>query len=109
MPKRRLLRDIGCQARLAHGRAGRHYDQVARLEAAGEVVQVREAGRGAGQAYVALGELLELVDLPVEELLQGAHLAAAVLVPDPEQPGLEALDQLPGVAAMGQDFVLDLP
>ncbi len=108
MPDGGVLGDVGGEARLAHRRPGGEYDQVPWLEAAREVVEVGEARRRAGEADVPLRQLLELVDLLVEEVVQPAHLTAAVLVPDAEETRLEALDQLPRIAAVRHDIVLDL-
>ena len=46
--ERRVLGEVGHQRRLAHRRAGGEDDQVAGLEAAGDRVEVLEAGRRAG-------------------------------------------------------------
>ena len=65
---RHVFGDVGDQGALAHRRAGGDDDQVAGLEAAGDRVDVAEAGGGAGHLGLAGGELLEPVDLVVEDL-----------------------------------------
>ena len=77
-----VLGDVGGKGRLAHRRPRRQHDQVAVLEAAGEIVDVGEARRRAGEADVLARQLLELVDLLVEDGLDGAHLGHAALVAD---------------------------
>ncbi len=66
---RRVLGDVGGERALAHRGPGGDHDQVAGLEAAGELVEVGEAGRHAGEPHVLARELLELVDLLVEDRL----------------------------------------
>jgi hypothetical protein len=103
-----VLGDVGGEGRLAHRWAGGQHDQVPVLEAAGEVVDVGEAGGRAREADVRARELLELVDLLVEDGLDRAHLGHAALVADLEQRRLGALDQLARLAAVGQHLGLDL-
>ncbi len=95
---RGVLRDVGDERALSHRRARGEDDQVAGLEAAGELVDVVEAGRGAGDRHPLARDQLELVELVVEDVLDRAQLAGAVLVGDPEERALRLLEQLVGGA-----------
>ena len=70
-----VLGDVEGQAGLADARPGRQDDQVARLEAGGELVQVHEA-RGDAQDLAAVG--VEVVQAVVGVVEQGAQGAEAV-------------------------------
>ena len=60
-------------------------DQVAGLEAAGDLVEVGEAARRAGERHALARHLLQLVELVVENVLDRAQLARAVVVGDLEE------------------------
>ena len=45
----RVLRDVGHERGLSHRRSSRDHDEVARLKAAGQLVDVLEPGRCPGQ------------------------------------------------------------
>src|SRR3954447_16417109 len=77
-----------------HRRPRRDHDQVARLEAAGLVVEVAETGGRAGDLRGAAGERLELVDLVVEDLADLAEVDGAFLVGYLEEEALGLLDHL---------------
>ena len=62
------VRDVRHYRRLAHGRPRGEDDQVARLEAAGDLVEIREPGGRAGQVPLSLGELLEAGRLALEDV-----------------------------------------
>ena len=94
-----VLGDVRDQRALAHRGPRRQHDQVARLEAAGDVVEVLEARRRAGQRRAVARELLELVDLLVEDVLDRAEVARALVVRDLEERALGVLDQLARLAA----------
>src|SRR5689334_5026295 len=89
-----VLGDVGHQGGFAHGRARRDDDQVAGLKAAGDRVEVGEAGWGAGQRAALGRELLPLGDLDVQDLADLAEVLRAVVVGDLEDGALGALDDL---------------
>ena len=93
-PEHRVLGDVGDQRRLAHRRARGEHDQVARLKAAGHLVEVLEARRRAGQRRLRRRQAVELVGLLVEDLGDRADLLLAVVVRDLEHGALGALDQV---------------
>ena len=105
---RDVLGDVGDQRALAHRRAGGDDDQVARLEAAGDRVDVAEAGGGAGQLELAGRELLEPVDLVVEDLGEHAEVARLLFVGDVEEQLLGSLGELARFAVALVDPALDL-
>ena len=86
----------------------RDHDQVAGLEAAGLVVEVAEAGGGAGDLGVSARELLELVDLVVEDVADLAEVLGLLLVRDLEEQPLGVLDERPWLAVTLDDRLLDL-
>ena len=57
--QRRVLRDVQRERRLAHARAAGDDDQVGRLQAGGQLVEVGEARRHAGDRSLLLVELLD--------------------------------------------------
>ena len=71
-------------ARLAHRRACGDDDEVAGLEAAGDLVEVLEAGRRAGERGALERQAVELVELVVQDLVDGAEVLLAVVVGDLE-------------------------
>ena len=105
---RDVFGDVGDQRALAHRRAGGDDDQVAGLEAAGDRVDVAEAGGGAGQLDLAGGELLEPVDLVVEDLREQAEVARLLFVGDVEEQLLGPLGELARFAVALVDPALDL-
>ncbi len=104
---RDVLGDVADDRGLAHRRPAGHHDQVSVLEAAGEGVQVPEARGGAGDAALAGGEGLELVDLVGEDGADLAEVGGLLLVGDLEQEALCLLDHLRGLAVAVGDRLLD--
>ena len=102
-----VLGDVADEARLAHRRAGREDDQVAGLKAAGDLVELLEAGRRAGHLRLAAGELVELVELDVEDLLERAEVPGLLGAGDVEQQHLGLLDEVLGLALATLDRLLD--
>ncbi len=92
--QRDVLGDVRDQRRLAHRRARREDDQVARLEAAGDLVEVGEARRRARHRDALARELLPLADLVVEDLADLPEVLLAVVVRDLEHRLLGVLDEL---------------
>ena len=68
--------------------------EVAGLEAAGDLVEVREARRRAGERLALGRELLPLVDLVVQDVADLAEVLLAVVVGDLEHRALGPLDEL---------------
>ena len=91
-----------------HRRSCRDDDQVARLEAAGDRVEVGEAGRGAGERAALGGELLPLAHLGVQDLADQAEVLLAVVVGDLEHGALGPLDELARRRLVAVDVGLDL-
>ena len=89
-----VLGDVRDERRLAHRGARGQHDQVARLEAAGEVVEVLEAGRRAGERDALRDTSSSLSSSSWRTSSIEPQLARAVLVGDPEELGLGLLDQL---------------
>ena len=81
---RGVLGDVRDERRLAHRRARGEDDQVAGLEAAGDLVEVLEAGRRAGERGALDREPVELVELVVQDLVDRAEVLLAVVVGDLE-------------------------
>src|SRR4051812_14529665 len=106
--QRGVLREVGHQRRLAHRRPCGEDDQVAGLEAAGERVEVLEAGRRADDRRALERELLQLVQLGVQQLLDRAEVLARVLVGDLEDRSLRHVDQLARAGLVAMDLRLDL-
>ena len=105
---RDVFGDVGDQGALAHRRTGGDDDQVAGLEAAGDRVDVAEAGRRAGHFDLAGGELLEPVDLVVEDVSEDAEVARLLFVGDFEEQLLGPLGELARLAVALVDPALDL-
>ena len=103
---RDVLGDVADERRLADRRTGGDDDQVARLKAAEDLVEIAKSGRGAGDT-VALGERLEPVDLVEKDVGELREVLRAVVVCDLEQQCLSALDQLARLAAVVADRLLD--
>src|SRR5437763_190711 len=80
----RVLGDVGDQGALAHGGPGGDDDQVARLKAAGHLVEVLEARRGPGQDGVLERQAVQLVDLVVKDVLNRAKVLLAIVTGDLE-------------------------
>ena len=91
---RDVLGDVGDEAGLAHPRASGEDDQVAGLEAPGDLVEVVESRRGAAELGAAAGELLEPVDLPGNDLGDLVEVLGLLLVGDLKQHPLRVLGQL---------------
>ena len=104
---RRVLGDVRHQAALAHRRAGGQDDQVARLEAAGDRVEVAEARARPGQRRLLEREPVELVQLVVEDPSDLSEVLLAVAVRDLEHRLLGLLDDLPGAFALVEHARLD--
>ena len=92
--ERRVLGEVGHQRRLPHRRPCGEDDQVAGLEAAGDGVEVVEAGGGAGDRLALAREALELVELGLEQVVDRAEVLAAVLVGDLEDRALGHVDEV---------------
>ena len=85
------------------GRAAMH-DQVAGLEAAGELVEVLEARTGVPVTSRPSREIsLEPVELLVQDVVDRPQVARVLVVSDLEQRRLRLLHELGGIAREGQD------
>jgi hypothetical protein len=85
LPDGGVLRDVEREARLTDAGAGGQYHKVARLEAGGQLIQVRETGRDAEDlAAVGMQEVQPVVGV-VEERLEGAEAVRAAVLADREQ------------------------
>ena len=104
----RVLGDVRDQRRLSHRRARGDDDQVAGLKAAGQLVEVLEAGRRAGQRRLRRRQPVELVGLLVEDLRDRAELLLAIVVGDLEHRALGPLDQVARRRLARQHAGLDL-
>ncbi len=78
----------------SHGRPCCNHDEVARLKPAGDLVEVAEARRRAGQRRALARELLHLAQLVVEDLVDRAEVLLAVVVGDLEHRPLGLLDEI---------------
>ena len=89
-----MLGDVEREARLADRRPGGDDDQVARLEAGRQGVEVGEAGADAGDLAAVGVQVVEPVVGVVEERLERAEPRIDALLADGEQLGLGAVDRL---------------
>ena len=101
---RRVLRDVEREARLADGRAGGDDDQVARLEAGRQRVEVGEPGPDAADLAAVGVQVVEPVVGVVEERLERAEAGVDALLADREQLRLGAVD---GLLDLGRVLVAD--
>ncbi len=91
----------GFQA-LTHRRPPRADDQVGGLQAGGLHVEVDEAGRQAGDGFVAMIEFIDLIDRDGEEFFDRLEAAATgELLGDLEHLGLGGVEDLGLAAALG--------
>jgi hypothetical protein len=104
---RDMLGDVGDQARLAHPRPRGEDDQVPRLKAAGDRVEVGEARRRAGDLGAPARQLLEPVDLAREDVLEHVKVLDLLFVGDVEEQPLGPLGQLHRLALVLVDGLLD--
>ena len=109
MVDRRVLGDVRDKCRFAHGRSSREHDQVAGLEPPGQVVDVLEPRRRAGDRHALARDPLQLDQLVVEHRLDRADLTRPVVVRDPVERGLGLFQQLVRLAGEGEDVLLDPP
>ena len=107
-PEHRVLGDVRDQRRLSHRRARGDDDQVARLKAARQLVEVLEARRRAGQRRLRRRQPVELVGLLVEDLGDRAELLLAIVVRHLEHRALGPLDQIARRRLARQHARLDL-
>ena len=103
-----VLGDVADERALAHRGAGGDDDQVARLKAAGDLVEVLEPGRRPGQRGALDREAVQLVELLVEHLFDRAEVLLAVVAGDLEHRLLGLLDELARRGAMAEHALLDL-
>ena len=88
---------------LAHGRTPGDDDEVAGLQAAGALVEVREAGGHARDGAVALVQLVDAVDRAAQQLadVHEALARAPALLGDAEDGALGLVEQLADAAPLG--------
>jgi hypothetical protein len=86
------------EARLAHARAGGDDDQVSRLEAGGEPVEVAEAGGRPGDVRAGLVEGRDPLEAVLQQLLDVAELARHARLREVEDDLLCAVDEVVGLA-----------
>ena len=103
-----VLGDVADERALAHRRARGDDDQVARLEAAGDLVEVLEARRRAGQRGAFERQLVQLVELLVQHVLDRAEVLLAVVARDLEHRLLGLLDELARRRVVAEHALLDL-
>ena len=106
--QRGVLGDVADERALAHRRARRDDDQVARLKAAGDLVEPLEAGGGAGQRRALDREPMELVELLDEHLLDRPEVLLAVVARHLEHRLLGQLHELARRSAVADHALLDL-
>ena len=87
---RRVARDVERQGRLAHAGPRGEDDELARLQAAGHLVEVLEARRHAGQLAGALHQRLDVVERVVHLVVQAAEGDLALGAADLEDPATSA-------------------
>ncbi len=80
--------EVGHQGGLPHRRPRSDDDEVRRLQAAGELVEVQEAGRQAGDRGVAVVQPLDELEALGQHLLHRLELADAVALGDLEHEAL---------------------
>ena len=105
---RGVLGDVAHQRALAHRRARGDDDQVPRLEAPGDLVEVFEPGRGAGQRGALDREPVQLVELLVQHVLDRAEVLLAIVARDLQHRLLGLLHQLPRGGLVAEHALLDL-
>ena len=79
---------------LSHGRSRREDAQVAGMKPREQLVEVLEAGVDAGDVLLALGELLEVLERHLEQIVDDGEVAADPLVGDVEDQLLGVPDHL---------------
>ena len=104
---RGVLGDVADERALAHRRTRGDDDQVAGLEAAGDLVEVLEARRGSGQRGALEREPVQLVELLVQHLLDRAEVLLAVVARDLEHRLLGLLDELARRRVVAEHALLD--
>ena len=95
-----VLGDVEGEAGLADAGPGGQDDEVARLEAGGQLVQVREARRDADDLAAVGVEVVQPVVGVVEERPQRAEAVVRPALADREQLGLRPVDRLLDVRAV---------
>src|SRR5207237_4020298 len=104
----RFFGDVAYQRALAHRGARGDDDEVARLEAAGYLVEVIETRRRARQRGAPARERVQLVELDVEDVLDPPEVLAAIVARDLEHRLLRLLYELARLGLVVEDALLDL-
>ena len=89
-----VVRDLERERALSHRRAGREDDEVLRLEAGREVVEILEAARQAGHLGAFLVELVDALERLDERVLEEDELAVGAALGELEDEILGARDEL---------------
>jgi len=103
----RVAHQVEAEGRLAHAGAGGHDDQLALLQAAGDAVQVGEAGVQAGEPALAAAQVVDALDGGAQLVLEGHHRAGAALAAHLEDAVLGLVEHQLGLlllaVALAQD------
>src|SRR5262249_9979342 len=95
-PDREVGGDTEAEGGLPHRRAGRADDQVARLKARGQAVELAEAAGDAGDIGARLVQRRDSLEAVLEQILDVRELARGALLRKVEDDLLGAVDELLG-------------
>ena len=105
---RRVLRDVEHEARLAHGRAPRHDQQIRRLQPAREAVQALVARGHAGDVGLAVVDALDVLEGGLEDLVHGLEALAQASLAHGQDRRLGAIEDVHGVVPRVEAALDDL-
>ena len=97
--------EVERQRALTHGGTGRDDDQLAGVQTVGDLVEIGETGRNAGEGAIAIGDRLHLFQRRVDQLLEHQEVIAGAPLGDGEDLGLRPVD---GVFDLGRLVVAEL-
>ena len=94
MPDGEVRRDAEPEGGLPHARARGDDDEVPRLEAGGQAIQVTEARRDPGDVLAGLVELGDPLEALLQKALDVAELGGDALLREVEDDLLGAVDEV---------------
>ena len=101
-----MLRDVETERRLSHGRSGRNNHEIRGLESRGELVEIVEAARDAGDRLAAALERLDALHRGPQQLLDTHETVGLPLLRDVENLRLGLVEQIGG-GALPRECVMD--
>src|SRR5262245_59120124 len=94
-----VLGDVHGKGRLPHGGPARDDDEIARLEARGQLIELAEAGGESGDVLLLIVELLDLLEGALEDGAHGERRALHAPLGDLEDEPLRVVQHLLDVVA----------